>query len=208
MSRKIPPCTAAGFPPAPTALCRRGMPIRGGRAAPAFPPRRLRSETPGIARPGRRLPPRPDGSSPRGTTATANPDAAILRGMAVQRSRGRPARRGPANPRTPPRICGRCKIDSDGCRHPLDAGDVTHRERVAAAPGEAGRPAAGQRCVTGRPGNPRGSGRCAPSARPGPPPSPRKTARHTAARPAPWPLRWPPAGGGIWRACPTWSPQA
>ncbi len=92
-------------------------------------------------------------------------------------------------------------------------GNVFTLRGCAACPrGRAGRdgspPAAGQRCVTGRPGNPRGSGRCAPSARPGPPPSPRKTARHTAARPAPWPLRWPPAGGGIWRACPTWSPQA
>ncbi len=81
---------------------------------------------------------------------------------------------------------------------------------VPARPGRAGRvvPAAGQRCVTGRSGNPRGSGRCAPSTPPGPPPSPRKTAPHTAARPAPWPQRWPPAAGGIWRACPTWSPQA
>ena len=92
-------------------------------------------------------------------------------------------------------------------------GNVFTLRGCAACPrGRAGRdgspPAAGQRCVTGRPGNPRGSGRCAPSARPCPPPSPRKTARHTAARPAPWPLRWPPAGGGIWRACPTWSPQA
>ena len=234
MSRKIPPCTAIG--PNPCFFGRiiwledaanRGAcfpaplpPLRkvGHRMAGAAPPaagrfsakkwrsrgaclpsgavRRARPARRGPTSPGRRRIP-PDAVKPI-RMVTAIPCAGGMPHRRTRRTRTqRPLPRG--------RAVLRKKMAVEG--------NVFTLRGCAASPrGRAGRdgspPAAGQRCVTGRPGNPRGSGRCAPSARPCPPPSPRKTARHTAARPAPWPLRWPPAGGGIWRACPTWSPQA